>query len=33
MQYVQDYYFYCDARVPLLFTENESNQELLFGEP
>jgi hypothetical protein len=33
IQYVQDYYFYCDAGVPLLFTENESNKELLFGEP
>jgi len=33
IQYVQDYYFYCDAGVPLLFTENETNQELLFAEP
>jgi hypothetical protein len=33
IQYVQDYYFYCDAGVPLLFTENETNRELLFGEP
>ena len=33
IQYVQDYYFYCDAGVPLLFTENETNRELIFGEP
>ena len=33
IQYLQDYYFYCEAGVPLLFTENESNRELLFGKP
>ncbi|PIG92463.1 glucosidase [Gloeocapsopsis sp. IPPAS B-1203] len=26
-----DYYFYCDQAVPLLFTENETNNERLFG--
>ncbi len=26
-----DYYFYCDAGVPLLFTENETNTERVFG--
>ncbi|MBD1873078.1 glucosidase [Nodosilinea sp. FACHB-131] len=26
-----DYYFYCDAGVPLLFTENETNAERVFG--
>ncbi|NMF84901.1 glucosidase [Nodosilinea sp. P-1105] len=31
--YLLDYYFYCDAGVPLLFTENETNQERLFGQP
>jgi hypothetical protein len=33
LQHMQNYYFYCDAGVPLLFTENESNKERLFGEP
>ncbi|WOD39234.1 MGH1-like glycoside hydrolase domain-containing protein [Nodosilinea sp. E11] len=28
-----DYYFYCDAGVPLLFTENETNAERVFGTP
>ncbi|MFQ4138215.1 MGH1-like glycoside hydrolase domain-containing protein [Nodosilinea sp. PGN35] len=28
---IRDYYFYCDARVPLLFTENETNNERVFG--
>jgi hypothetical protein len=32
-QYIKDYYFYCDAGVPLLFTENETNKERIFGEP
>ncbi len=32
-QYVQDYYFYCDSPVPLLFTENETNEERIFGRP
>ncbi|TVP67399.1 MAG: glucosidase [Leptolyngbya sp. LCM1.Bin17] len=31
--YLLDYYFYCDAGVPLLFTENETNQERLFDQP
>jgi len=31
--FVKDYYFYCDADVPLLFTENETNQERLFNTP
>ena len=26
-----DYYLYCDADVPLLFTENETNNARLFG--
>ncbi|GAP94636.1 MGH1-like glycoside hydrolase domain-containing protein [Leptolyngbya sp. NIES-2104] len=30
-QYVQDYYFYCDGVVPLLFTENETNNQRLFN--
>ncbi|WP_035984754.1 MGH1-like glycoside hydrolase domain-containing protein [Leptolyngbya sp. KIOST-1] len=30
---ITDYYFYCDAGVPLLFTENETNQERVFGQP
>ncbi|MBD2231403.1 MGH1-like glycoside hydrolase domain-containing protein [Phormidium tenue] len=28
---MRDYYFYCDAGVPLLFTENETNNERIFG--
>jgi hypothetical protein len=28
---LEDYYFYCDQVVPLLFTENESNTAKLFG--
>jgi len=28
---LQDYYLYCDADVPLLFTENETNNARLFG--
>jgi hypothetical protein len=27
-----DYYLYCDANVPLLFTENETNNARLFSE-
>jgi hypothetical protein len=27
------YYFYCEGDAPLLFTENETNQERLFGSP
>ncbi|PSR17948.1 glucosidase [filamentous cyanobacterium CCP3] len=30
---ITDYYFYCDAGVPLLFTENETNAERIFGQP
>jgi hypothetical protein len=30
---LDDYYFYCDQRVPLLFTENETNNERLFDGP
>jgi len=30
-RYVKDYYLYCDGVVPLLFTENETNNERLFG--
>lgn len=32
-QYLNDYYCYCDESVPLLFTENETNNQLLFGTP
>ena len=28
---LDDYYFYCDAGVPLLFTDNETNTERVFG--
>ena len=28
-----DYFLYCDGDVPLLFTENETNNERLFGAP
>jgi hypothetical protein len=28
-----DYYLYCEGEVPLLFTENESNYQRLFGSP
>ncbi|PSB68334.1 glucosidase, partial [filamentous cyanobacterium CCP1] len=30
-QHVSEGYFYCDGVVPLLFTENETNNERLFG--
>jgi hypothetical protein len=30
---LQDYYLYCEGTVPLLFTENETNQERIFGRP
>lgn len=30
-QHVSEGYFYCDGVVPLLFTENETNHERLFG--
>lgn len=29
-QYIKDYYFYCDGVTPLLFTENETNNQRLF---
>jgi hypothetical protein len=29
-EYMDDYYFYCDGKVPLLFTENETNNARLF---
>lgn len=29
--WLNDYYFYCDQHVPLLFTENETNHQRLFG--
>ncbi|MBE9136032.1 glucosidase [Nodosilinea sp. LEGE 07088] len=32
-QFMTDYYFYCDAGVPLLFTDNETNEERVFGTP
>jgi hypothetical protein len=31
--FLSDYYFYCEGAVPLLFTENETNNERLFGTP
>ncbi len=30
-QYIKDYYLYCDGAVPLLFTENETNNQRIFG--
>lgn len=30
---IGDYYLHCDGDVPLLFTENESNQQRLYGTP
>ena len=30
---LEPYYLYCEGEVPLLFTENETNQERLFGSP
>ncbi|ACK64497.1 conserved hypothetical protein [Rippkaea orientalis PCC 8801] len=32
-EYLTDYYLYCDRTVPLLFTENETNNAHLFGTP
>lgn len=32
-QFLGDYYLYCEGNVPLLFTENETNNERLFGSP
>jgi hypothetical protein len=31
--HLEDYYLYCENPVPLLFTENETNQERIFGTP
>ncbi|HEY9639728.1 MAG TPA: hypothetical protein V6C57_04555 [Coleofasciculaceae cyanobacterium] len=30
-QYIKDYYFYCNGVVPLLFTENETNNQRIFN--
>lgn len=30
-EYISDYYFYCENVVPLLFTENETNNQRIFG--
>ncbi|BAU15232.1 hypothetical protein LEP3755_57890 [Leptolyngbya sp. NIES-3755] len=30
-EYIRDYYLYCDGVVPLLFTENETNNQRLFN--
>ncbi len=30
---LDDYYLFCQGQVPLLFTENESNNQRLFGKP
>ena len=30
---LSDYYLYCDSAVPLLFTENDTNNERIFGKP
>ncbi|MGA9381339.1 MAG: glucosidase, partial [Phormidium sp.] len=30
-KYIKDYYFYCEGVVPLLFTENETNNQRIFG--
>jgi len=32
-KFIGDYYLVCDGDVPLLFTENETNHERLFGTP
>ncbi|MEC4748133.1 glucosidase [Methylomicrobium sp. Wu6] len=32
-EFLADYYLYCDGTVPLLFTENETNHQRLFGSP
>jgi hypothetical protein len=32
-EHLEDYYLYYEGNVPLLFTENETNQERLFGKP
>jgi len=31
--FIHDYYFYCQAGVPLLFTDNETNTERILGQP
>jgi len=30
-EFLDDYYLYCDGKIPLLFTENETNNAHLFG--
>src|SRR5208282_3363927 len=30
---IGDYFLYCEAKPPLLFTENETNNQRLFGTP
>ncbi len=32
-EFLPDYYLHCEGDVPLLFTENETNHERLFGTP
>jgi hypothetical protein len=32
-EHLEDYYLYCEGNVPLLFTENETNQERIFSKP
>jgi hypothetical protein len=32
-EWIQDYYLYCEENVPLLFTENETNNSRLFSIP
>ncbi|HET6489344.1 MAG TPA: hypothetical protein VFG28_06235 [Syntrophales bacterium] len=32
-QFLDDYYLYCEGNAPLLFTDNETNHERLFGSP
>lgn len=32
-KYIKDYYFYCEGVTPLLFTENETNNERIFDTP
>jgi len=31
-EHLRDYYLYCDGRTPILFTDNETNQERIFGK-
>jgi len=32
-EFIQDHYLYCEGDVPLLFTDNETNNERLFASP